>query len=93
MGVDRTLELVRSRLHWPRMMAEIERDVKTCDRCVKRKASPEKAALLVNIITTRPLELLCIDFLSHELDQRNIKDILVMTDNFTKYSIAVPTSN
>ncbi|KAL1269572.1 hypothetical protein QQF64_031861 [Cirrhinus molitorella] len=54
---------------------------------------PEKAAPLVNIRTSRPLELVCMDFLSLEPDQSNTKDILVMTDHFTKYAIAVPTRN
>lgn len=43
---------------------------------------PEKAAIMVNIKTTRPLELVCIDFLSLEPDKSNTKDILVITDHF-----------
>ncbi len=31
------------------------------------------------------------DFLSLEPDQSNTKDILVITDHFTKYAVAVPT--
>ncbi len=33
------------------------------------------------------------DFLSLEPDQSNTKDILVITDHFTKYAVAVPTRN
>lgn len=33
------------------------------------------------------------DFLSLEPDSSNTKDILVLTDHFTKFAIAVPTSN
>ncbi len=33
------------------------------------------------------------DFLSIEPDSRNTKDVLVITDFFTKYAVAVPTSN
>lgn len=54
---------------------------------------PEKAAPLVNIVATRPLELVCMDFLSVEPDSSNTKDILVITDHFTKYAVAVPTLN
>lgn len=61
MGVDRTLDLVRTRFFWPKMALDVERKVKTCGRCVRRKALPERAAPLVNINTTRPLELLCMD--------------------------------
>ncbi len=65
----------------------------SCERCVCRKAFPEKAAEMVNIKTTRPLELVCMDFLSLEPDKSNTKDILVITDHFTKYAVAVPTRN
>lgn len=93
MGIDRTLDLVRTRFYWPRLSADVERKVKTCDRCTRRKRFPEKAAPLVTIKTTRPLELVCMDFLSIEPDCSNTKDILVLTDHFTKFVIAVPTPN
>ncbi|XP_016522689.1 uncharacterized protein LOC107835044 [Poecilia formosa] len=92
MGIDRTLDLVRSRFYWPRMFIDVVNKVRTCERCVRRKSLPERAAPLVNIKTTHPLELVCMDFLSVEPDRR-IKDILVITDHFTKYAIAVPTPN
>ncbi|XP_024120340.2 uncharacterized protein LOC112141437 [Oryzias melastigma] len=93
MGVDRTLDLVRTRFYWPRMVADVEKKVKTCSRCIRTKARPEKAAPLVNISTTRPLELLCMDFLSLEPDKSGTKDILVITDHFTKFAVAIPTPN
>lgn len=93
MGVERTLELARSRFYWPRMAFDIETKVKQCERCVRRKSQPEKAAPLVNIQTSRPLELVCMDFLSLEPDSHNTKDILVITDHFTKYAVAIPTKD
>ncbi len=33
------------------------------------------------------------DFLSKEPDSRNKKDILVITDHFTKYTVAIPTKD
>ncbi len=93
MGMERTLDLVRTRFFWPKMSSSVEEKIKTCERCVRRKAFPEKAAEMVNIKTTRPLELVCMDFLSLEPDKSNTKDILVITDHFTKYAVAVPTRN
>lgn len=93
MGFDRTLDLVRSRFFWPRMAADVEKKIKSCNRCVRRKTPPERAAPLVNIEVTRPLELVCIDFLSIEPDRSNTKDVLVITDFFTKYALAIPTPN
>ncbi|KAL6488151.1 hypothetical protein MHYP_G00047770 [Metynnis hypsauchen] len=93
LGFDRTLDLTRSRFFWPRMANDIERKIKSCSRCVCRKALPEKAAPLVNIQVTRPMELVCMDFLSIEPDRSNTKDVLVITDYFTKYAVAIPTPN
>uniref|UniRef100_A0A3B3SGH8 Gypsy retrotransposon integrase-like protein 1 n=1 Tax=Paramormyrops kingsleyae TaxID=1676925 RepID=A0A3B3SGH8_9TELE len=93
LGFDRTLDLTRSRFFWPRMATDIEKKVKSCSRCVCRKALPEKAAPLVNIHVTRPLELVCMDFLSIEPDRSNTKNVLVITDFFTKYALAIPTPN
>lgn len=78
MGMERTLDLVRSRCYWPRMSSEVEHKVRTC----RRKALPQKAAPLVNIQVTRPLELVCMDFLSLEPDKSNTQNILVITDFF-----------
>ena len=93
MGLDQTLDLTQSRFFWPRMAADVERKIKTCSRCVSRKTPPERAASLVNIQVTRPLELVCMDYLSIEPDRSNTKDVLVITDFFTKYALAIPTPN
>ncbi len=93
MGLERTLDLVRSRFYWPKMATDVEKKIKSCGRCVRRKTPPEKAAPLVNIQTTRPMELVCMDFLSLEPDSRNTKNILVITDHFTKYAVAIPTKD
>ena len=37
------------------------------------------------------MELVCMDYLSIEPDSRNIKDVLVITDHFTRYAVAIPT--
>lgn len=93
MGVERTVDLIRARIYWPKMYMAVENMIKTCERCVRRKTLPETAAPLVNIKTCRPLELACMDFLSLEPDRSNTKDILVITDHFTKYAVAIPTTN
>lgn len=93
MGVERTVDLARARFYWPRMYMAIEKMIRTCERCVRRKSLPERAAPLMTIKTSRPLELVCMDFLSLEPDRSNTKDILVITDHFTKYAVAIPTPN
>lgn len=93
LGIERTVDLVRQRFYWPRMALDVEEKIKSCERCVRRKARVERSAPLVNITTSRPLELVCMDYLSLEPDGKGTKNILVITDHFTKYAVAVPTSD
>ena len=48
---------------------------------------------MVNVTTTYPLELVCMDFLSLEQSKGGFPNILVVTDHFTKYALAIPTKN
>lgn len=75
------------------MAKSVEEKIKTSKHCVRRNTPPERAAPLVNIVTSKPLKLVCMDFLSLEPDQSNTKDILVITDHFTRYAVAIPTRN
>lgn len=74
-GIDQNLDLLRSWFYWPKMSADVEQKIKTCERCVHRKTPLERAAPALNIVASRPLELVCMDFLSLEPDQSNTKDI------------------
>lgn len=60
---------------------------------MKRKACAQWAAELVNIKAYAPLELVCIDYLSLEPDSSDTRNILVITDHFTKFSWAFPTKD
>ncbi len=91
LGFDRALHLARARFYWPRMAQAIENKCKECPRCLMRKGLPQKAAPLENIHATYPLELVCVDYLSIEPDSRDTRNVLVLTDHFTKFAVAVPT--
>lgn len=93
MGRDRTTELVRERFYWPRLSDDVKNWIKMCEPCIKRKTSVPDRAELVNIKTTQPMELVCIDYLSLEPSKGGIENVLVMTDHFTRYAYAVPTRN
>ena len=93
LGSERALHLARARFYWPGMARAIEEKCKKCERCFRRKAEPQKAAPLQNISVTYPLELISIDYLSLEPDNRDTRNILVMTDHFTKFAVAVPTKD
>ena len=93
LGRDRTMDLVQSRFFWPSMSDSVQDYIKKCLPCIRRKAHIPARAPLINIITTQPLELLCIDFLSLEPCKGGIENILVITDHFTRYAHAIPTKN
>ena len=92
-GRDRTLSLVRSRFYWPGLENDVEEKIKNCGRCIRRKTPVKPSAELVNITSSQPMELLCIDFLSLERSKGGHEHILVVTDHFTRYAQAFPTRN
>ena len=93
LGIERTLSFVRDRFYWPRMASDVHAWVTDCRRCVARKTHPRATAPLMNITTTRPMELCCMDFLSLEEDNLGYHSILVVTDHYTRYAQAFPTKN
>ena len=92
-GRDRTTSLVKERFFWPGMSKDIEQWLANCGRCVRRKSPTNTRAPLCNITTSEPLELVCIDYLLLDKCKGGFEYVLVITDHFTKYSIAVPTRN
>lgn len=92
-GRDRTLSLVKDRFVWQGMTRDVEDWVTDCDRCIRRKQPLNHRAPLVNIETKEPLELVCMDFLTLEKSKGGFENILVITDHFTRFAVAVPTKN
>ena len=71
----------------------VEKMIKKCDRCIRRKILPTRAADLVNIESTAPMEVICIDYLTIEPSKGGIENVLVITDHFTRYAQAIRTRN
>ena len=95
LGIERVTELVRSRFYWPKMVHDITAYVRNCERCLRRKATNKhyEKAPLVNIQTSEPMQMVCMDFLSLEESKGGYNSILVLTDHFTRYAQAFPTRN
>jgi transposase InsO family protein len=93
-GRDRTLALCQERFYWTGMAKDIQLFITSCNRCNRSKAPhlPEKAPLHP-IQSMEPLELVCMDYLSLEPSKGGYHCILVITDHFTKYAVAIPTSS
>ncbi len=92
-GRDRTLALFKQRFYWPGMETFVRSMVKACSRCLLRKTAPTRSAELVPIVSSAPLELVCVDYLSLERSKGGFENILVITDHFTRYAQAIPTRN
>ena len=87
------MSLVKSRFYWPGMDGDIEKFVKNCPRCIRRNAQGRTSAKLVVVESTYPMDLVCMDFLSLEMSAGGYEHILVITDHFTRYALAIPTKN
>ncbi|CAI5671484.1 unnamed protein product [Oreochromis niloticus] len=93
LGIERTLDLLRQRFYWPRMLQDNEQHIKSCGECITRKTPAQRAAPLHQISSSGPMDLVCIDFLSMETDSKGMRNVLVVTDHFTRYAQAFPTKN
>lgn len=90
-GQFRSLSLARQRFFWPNLDRDVRDYVRHCQRCIVSKTiEPEGRAPLENIRSTRPLELVCIDFWSAEDSRNKSVDVLVVTDHFTRMAQAFP---
>ena len=89
-GLERTDQLVRKRCYWPRMTNFISEWIQKCDRCTLAKYK-KVITPLGTISVTAPLEVVAIDFTVVEPASDGRENILVITDVFTKWTVAVPT--
>ena len=72
------------------MQEEATQYVVKCSRCLRRKTTPHIAPLQP-IHVTQLLELVHMDYLSLEPSKGNIKNVLVITDHFTRYVLSYPS--
>ena len=72
------------------MHADVISYINSCPRYLRRKSQQDKAPLL-NIETNQPLELIHLDYLKIEPSKGNIENVLVITDDFTRYAQAFPS--
>lgn len=91
-GVERTFQLVRQRCYWPGMSADIDRWCHECERCQCAKGVPiPPSSFMGHLLAARPNDIVALDFTVLEPSRSGLENVLVMTDIFTKYTLAVPT--
>lgn len=91
-GTERTLELVRQRCYWPGMSADVAHWVQHCERCQQAKeAAPVARSYMAHLLASRPNEIVALDFTVLEPSHSGYENVLVMTDVFSKFTVAIPT--
>ena len=96
-GQQRTLALAEERFWWPKMDEDCRASVRGCQHCKIFEGAVVKAPLCP-IQAYVPLELVHVDFTSiettMELNQPpSVKNVLVLTDHFTRYAMAFVTKD
>ena len=96
-GQQRTLALTQERFWWPMMMEDCRAIVKGCLHCQVFKGEVPRSPLCP-IRVYALLELVHLDYTSikstMELNKPPmVKNVLVMTDHFTRYALAVVTKD
>ena len=92
LGMDRVLILLQERFYWPKMSEDVRLYIRTCDRCTRFKQEPEKEKMQ-SITASYPLELIHLDFLTIGGKRDKRKNVLVVTDHFTRYAQCYVTDN
>lgn len=91
-GVGRTLELLRQRCFWPGMASDVRRWCQSCSRCqVAKDRGPTARSFMGHLLASEPNEVLAMDFTVLEPTQSGLENVLVLTDVFSKYTLAIPT--
>ena len=91
-GAERTELLVRERCWWTGLHQDVKKYVSECERCVVAKGPylPVRTPM-TSIQTTKPLEVLAMDFTQLEPASDGRENVLALTDMFSKFTVAVPT--
>uniref|UniRef100_A0A1A8HG02 Gypsy retrotransposon integrase-like protein 1 n=1 Tax=Nothobranchius korthausae TaxID=1143690 RepID=A0A1A8HG02_9TELE len=92
-GIERTLELLRLRCYWPDMSKSVLAWCQNCERCQVAKEGPATGSFMGHLLASRPNEILAMDYTVLEPSCGGWENVLVLTDVFSKYTLAVPTSN
>lgn len=76
------------------MFADVECHCKTCERCAASKMPfPRVRVPQDHLLASKPNEIVAIDYTLLEKAADDRENVLVLTDVFSKFTIAVPTRN
>ena len=93
-GIDRTIDLLRERVYWPSMAKDAQNWVTNCHHCqIARGDYNQPKPKIGHLEAHNPLDLVCLDFTKINPSKTGKENVLVITDVFTKFSLAVCTPN
>ena len=92
LGMDRVQILLQERFYWPKMSEDVRTIIRSCEHCMHFKTTPQHDEMY-RIMATYPLELIHLDFLSIGGKDDILKNVLVVTDHFTRNAQCYVTSN
>ncbi|GFS19132.1 Pol polyprotein [Elysia marginata] len=90
-GPERTIEILRRRCFWVGMSHDVLQYCLSCQRCQCAKAPAVKPHQPLQHLTAHyPLQIVAMDFTQLERASDGREHVLVLTDIFTKWTVAVP---
>ena len=85
------MALLKQSCFWPGISGYVRNHIKKCLRCrLSKTQGPYVRPPMHHLLAFEPMERLAIDFLKLDRGKGSLENVLVMTDAFTKYSLAVP---
>lgn len=92
--IERFEASIRKRCFWPTLHSDAVNWIAKCERCLLSKMPYHKIKTsLGRLIAKKPLEVLAIDFTLLERPSDGKENVLVMTDVFSKFTVAIPTKD
>ena len=93
-AVECTLQLECERFYWSTLLQDVTNQVKNCKWCPNAKGpyvdpDPSQGSIIAN----NPMDLLYIDFMKMDPSKDGKENALVMTDAFSKFSVAFVMPN
>jgi hypothetical protein len=94
LGLEKSLHRLKQSFYWPGMKEDVHKYITKCDKCACRKSNTAPKAPMRNYINGEPMERISIDVLGPlSTTLKGNKYILVVVDNFTKWTEAYPLPN
>ena len=84
-GRTRTLETLKDKFFWCDMRKTVEDVMRTCERCQRRKAKPDKVQLHHLKEATRPFECVSMDYVAIDARRDEKFKLLTIIDNYTRF--------